>query len=159
MLKKFLKQLSAEALINFDNVLKIQDSFFLKPKDDERARKFFIKFSKQVKQSNLKFVGISLGNNERKIFAPSAYLLELLRDAKVPFIKISKKGEWLFVCGRDIQGTAIYKSAAEKNQVAIVLNLKNEPLGYGKLVKEPSGISICFKKIYDIGDYLRRERK
>ncbi len=159
MLKKFLKQFKAEGLVNFDNVLKIQDGFFLKPKDDDRARKFFIKFASQVKQSGLKFIGISLGNNERNIFAPSVFLMEKIRDAKVPFIKISKKGEWLFVCGRDIQGSAIYKSTVEKHQIAIVLNLKNEPLGYGKLIRKPSGLGICFKRIYDIGDYLRRERK
>ena len=157
MLKDFLKQFNKVNLINFDNVLKIQDSYFLKP-DDPKIRKNFNKFAKDVKKNNLKFIGIPLGSRSKKIFAPSVYLLEKLRDAKVPNIKVSKKGEWLFVCARDIQGTAVYKADCEKDQIALVLNLKNEPLGYGKLVRKPTGTKMCFKRFYDIGDYLRREK-
>lgn len=157
MLKNFLKQFNAEEIVNFDNIVKIKDGFFMKP-DDIILRKHFNCFVKDVKKNNLKFIGISLGSNDKKIFAPSVYLLELLRDFKVPFVKINKKGEWFFVCGRDLQGISIYKSNCEKDAFAIVLNLKNEPMGYGTLLKKPSGTSTCFKRIYDIGDYLRRER-
>ncbi|RLE47158.1 hypothetical protein DRJ25_03135 [Candidatus Woesearchaeota archaeon] len=157
MLKDFLRQFNKADLVNFDNVLRIQDSFFLKP-DDPKLRKNFNRFAEDVKTNGLKFVGIPLGSKSKRVFAPSIFLLELLRDAKVPFIKVNKKGEWLFVCGRDIQGANIYKASCEKDQFALVLNLKAEPLGYGRLVRKPSGTRIAFKRIYDIGDYLRRER-
>jgi ribosome biogenesis protein Nip4 len=158
MIKEFLKKIKKEDIINHDNTIKIEDGYFLKP-EEETLKKNFNKVSRKTKENKLKYTGISLGCNRKKIFAPSVYLLEKLRDQNANYIKINKKGEWLFICGRDIQGTSIYKTNCEINEYAIVLNLKKEPLGYGILIKKPTGDSMCFKRIYDIGDYLRRERQ
>lgn len=157
-IKDFLKRFDKPDLINFDNVIKIKDSYFLKPKDNDRSRKAFIKFSKDANEFNLKFIGIPLGSKSKKSFSPSLFFLDLLKDANVPVIKINKKGEWLFVCGRDLQGINIYKCDVDKNDYALVINLKNEVIGYGFLIGKPSGTRISFKHVYDIGDYLRRER-
>ena len=156
-MNRFLKLFNVEDKFNFDNIVKIGDSFFLKP-NNEKLKKLFNKFTKNINETNLKFIGVSLGYKKNKFFAPSVFLMKKLRDLKVNFVKINQKGEWLFVCGRDLQGTSIYKCTCEKDEYGLVLNLKNEPLGFGMLIRKPTGTKMCFKRIYDIGDYLRRER-
>jgi ribosome biogenesis protein Nip4 len=77
-------------------------------------------------------------------------------------VVVDEKTEWLFICGRDIfkQGVIRLQGSRRKGDYTLVLNRHRECLGFGKILFDLSGEreGVVIKNIFDIGDFLRRER-
>ena len=99
---------------------------------------------------DLKYGGILLGRIKAKRFFLSIGALDLLESDTV--VTVDDKGEWFFLCGKDIFQTSIIKKTG-KGRYALVKNRRNEVLGMGKVIAKE------VKNIMDKGDYLRRERR
>lgn len=112
---------------------------------------------KKINLENAVFCGIKRGTLRGKTFLPGPNFL----NDMVPFIDelnyvvVNEKAEWLFLCGRDIFKDGIVKKSLTQGNV-LVVNEKNECIGYGKIKSDRSQI---IKNIFDLGDFLRRERK
>ena len=90
-----------------------------------------------------------------KVLIPGISLLEEL-GKKVPRkVWVKPKGEWLFICGRNILPGNIAKTKGDPNpgDAVVVLNQHDECIGYGEFQEKQ------ITRWFDIGDFLRRERK
>lgn len=112
---------------------------------------------KKIKLEKAVYCGIKRGTISGTTFLPGPNFLSDM----VPFIDemnyvvVNEKAEWLFLCGRDIFKDGIVKKSLTIGN-ALVLNEKGECIGYGKIKSDRSQI---IKNIFDLGDFLRRERK
>ncbi|MBI4139976.1 hypothetical protein HY483_03365 [Candidatus Woesearchaeota archaeon] len=104
-----------------------------------------------MKEKNV-YEGKCIGMKGR-MFRPSILTLEQISEKTAQKVWLNAKGEFLFTCGRDAWKENITRKTAREQQLVIVLNQHEEPIGIGwyrngKVENE-----------YDIGDYLRRERR
>jgi len=107
-------------------------------------------------------VGTYLGKARGKQFFPSVNLLNMIRAEARNKIWVDDKAAWLFVCGRDLfsEGIKTSTSCVYKGIITLVLNKNDEVLGFGKAVKKITDKDVVvIQNIFDIGDFLRRERK
>jgi len=137
MLKEFLNQFKQEEIVDFTNVIKIGNRFYLKNESSKL-------------KNDPTYLGTFLGENIRKNFKPSFILLDMLKD-KVTSIRVSDEQAWLFVCGKDILDPLTDRP---ENTLVFVLTQREEVLGFGKIKKHPQFIA---RNILDRGDFLRRE--
>ena len=110
------------------------------------------------------YAGIYLGKVKGGQFFPGFNLLSILAKSGARSVVVDKKAAWLFVCGRDIFAKSIFSvnGSSRKDDNVIVLNQKGECLGFGMAIVslgshvKPNQTAI--KNVFDIGDFLRRER-
>ena len=115
-------------------------------------------------QKGFFYAGIYLGKFKDGQFFPSFNLLSMLAKSGARSVTVDKKAAWLFVCGRDIFAKSILSvnGSSRKDDNVIVLNQKGECLGFGMAIVslgshvKPNQTAI--KNVFDIGDFLRRER-
>lgn len=150
MLTQFIKHFTNEEIIK--DVTKINREYFLVGSELK-------KIIAQIK-TKPSFAGIPLGSERGKLFAPSPFLLKKLASSTAKKIIVDSKGEWLFICGKDIFGKSVssFGSAAAIGDFVLVENLHGECLGYGKMVAEKESRGLVVEHLFDIGDFLRRER-
>lgn len=118
----------------------------------KKEHKFFL--VKEEPYYKPQYTGIYLGKI-KKIFYPSLWLLQWLKERTDKKVVVDKKGEWMFICGKDVFKKSLNKKfKVEKNDYVLVLNKYNECLGYGIFQDK----KIIVKNLFDIGDFLRRER-
>ncbi len=98
-------------------------------------------------------IGLFLGEKNKE-FRPTPALLDMISKRSDRKVFISKKAEWLFLCGRDVFEESIMRKNAFEGLV-LVQNELDENLGYGVLVTK--GKKMLLKNLLDRGDYLRRE--
>ncbi len=102
------------------------------------------------------YTGIFLGK-EKKEFNPSLWLLQWLSKRTTKKIIVDRKGEWMFICAKDIFKRSVRKSSRiDQGEKVLVQNIHNECVGYG-IFQDRKKISV--RNIFDIGDFLRRERQ
>ena len=108
-------------------------------------------------RGRLAYAGRLLGRT-RGEFIPSAGLLRELGKLEGPHkVWVDERVGWLFACGRDVFAENILKSEGELAEGSYFLAmLGGDCLGYGRL--ERQGEKMILKNIFDIGDFLRRER-
>jgi ribosome biogenesis protein Nip4 len=108
-------------------------------------------------RSRLVYAGKLLGRT-RGVFIPSTGLLEELGKMQgSKKIWVDERVGWLFACGRDVFIESILKSEGNLAEGACFLvMLGRDCLGYGRVEKREE--KIILKNIFDIGDFLRRER-
>jgi len=92
---------------------------------------------------------------EGRIPSPGLSLLERLGREAPRKVWVSKKGEWLFICGRNLLPGSIERTEGHPKlkDAVVVLNKHGECLGYGELTEKQ------ITRWFDLGDLLRRERK
>jgi len=122
------------------------------------GRKYFLVSEEQKKLSeqigrDLFSAGILLGE-KKDTFKPTPALVDMISKISDNKVFISKKSEWLFLCGRDVFEENIIKQVGD-NKLVLVQNEKDENLGYGMFIK--NGKERLLKNILDKGYYLRRE--
>lgn len=100
-------------------------------------------------------IGVFLGEETRKGFRPSSYLLDRLSADSTRKVFVNRKAEWLFLCGRDVLGKSITRDEASEG-LCLVCNEEGECLGFGE--KKFVGNSVTIKNVFDKGDFLRREK-
>ena len=107
--------------------------------------------------------GLFLGSKVNGQFVPSVGLLDILAKNSDKKVFVNKKGEWLFLCGRDLFGNSVVKSENfEKDSLVLVQNENDENLGYGSVVdyiNNPKNKNkMVVKNLLDRGSFLRREK-
>ena len=142
LLKEFILKFTDLEVIDFDSVININDSFFIKNDDFENSTKIL---------SDSLYNGILVGRIDKGNFVPSFFLLEMLVEVTDKKVILNDKAEWLFLCGRDAFSKSYLTKAPDYEGEVLVLNGRGELLGYGHL----SGSGV--KNLLDRGDFLRRE--
>lgn len=111
------------------------------------------------------FVGEFLGEFDKrnKSFLPSLTLLQIIfKFDDVKKVKLNEKGEYLFLCGRDIMGQSIvdFDKEIKTRNVVFVVNTKDEFLGCAFVLRDIDKRSkeVILNNKTDLGDYLRREK-
>jgi len=148
----FVKQFHAKLSLEENRVVKKGNKYFLL---DEKLQKFI--------RDDFFYAGIYLGKIENGKFFPSVNLLKMIVEKAANKITVDKKTEWLFICGRDIfrQGIIRVNGSKKKGDYTLVLNVYGECLGFGQIKRslDEEGIGVYVKNMFDIGDFLRRERQ
>jgi ribosome biogenesis protein Nip4 len=92
---------------------------------------------------------------EGRIPSPGLSLLQRIGREAPKKVWVSKKGEWLFTCGRNLLPSSIERTEGHPKlkDAVVVLNKHGECLGYGELTEKQ------VTRWFDLGDLLRRERK
>jgi len=147
MLNGFIKKFGIKK--GFKDVLEIKGSYYLIKGELEEIQQ-------HIDQKPF-CGGIYLGKKKIDWFIPGMYVLEWLNKRTKQKITVDDNAAWLFVCRRDLfaQGIISDTSKLKKNGLVLVLNKEEECLGYGKIVQG----RIFIKNMFDIGDFLRREKK
>jgi ribosome biogenesis protein Nip4 len=148
-----------EFAVRLGATIRLDDSLVV-----ERRNRYFLLSEdlKKVFSEDFFYAGIYLGKVKGSVFFPSFNLLRMITKGEANKVTVDEKTEWLFICGRDIfkQGIMKVSGSKKKGDLALILNLHDESLGFGKILhdleKERKGLAI--KNILDIGDFLRRER-
>ncbi|MDP2750536.1 MAG: hypothetical protein Q8O89_06920 [Nanoarchaeota archaeon] len=107
--------------------------------------------------------GVFLGERFRSEFRPSVALLDIISKKSDKKIFVNKKGEWLFLCGRDIFGDSVVKADFnEEEEYVLVQNENDENLGYGVITADVKNgrnkSKVVVKNLFDRGNFLRREK-
>lgn len=149
MIKEFMAKFSGKELIKEEDMISLQNEFYVLPEDLQKIFKRI--FMKPV------YAGEYLGKSGANKFIPSLYLLNLLCKNTEKKILVNDRGEWLFVCGRDILKESVIQTGdVKKDELVLVVNKYNECIGVGVFKDDKK----CFiKNYFDLGDFLRRERR
>ena len=139
-----IQKFTNKKIIDLSKVIRIGRDFYLV---DDELRTVCKSIKKQAE-----YIGTFLGKKEK----PSLYLLNLLAKNSNKKIWLNEKGAWLFICGRDVFAKSITK-AENADDFVLILNEYDECLGFGQVV-DLSSKKVAIKRLFDIGDFLRRER-
>ena len=149
MLRAFLEGVGSSYLPDEEGVVKVNNKRFTL---DEGLLGLI------VRRDNLVYAGRFMGKNRRE-FHPSAILLRELTSEEGPpnRVHVDREVGWLFVCGRDIfEESALRVEGGFKEGTLSLVMMDGHYLGYGR-VQSSEGRRIL-KNLFDIGDFLRRER-
>jgi ribosome biogenesis protein Nip4 len=142
---KFIEQFTKEKVFDEALVKRIGNDFFLiKPELASVMKKILLPPLS---------AGLYLGRFLDKTAKPSLDLLQMLSKTNAKKVWLNEKGAWMFVCKRPALAQSIVKNEAAAGELVLVLTERDECIGYG--VFDGKGV----KNYYDIGDFLRRERK
>ncbi|MBW2969877.1 hypothetical protein KY319_02015 [Candidatus Woesearchaeota archaeon] len=94
------------------------------------------------------------------VLIPSVTFLQKIGKEAKKHVILTEKAEWLYICGRDIftKGITSHNNPEVGDRV-VILNQYKECLGYGDMVAPLDTKRTVIKRLFDIGDLLRRERK
>jgi ribosome biogenesis protein Nip4 len=98
---------------------------------------------------------ILLGKIVRGQFHPTLSLLERIEPHTTEKIYLDEKQAWLFTCKRDIFVGKDIKDTTSQN-IILVLDSDNVVIGLAK--KQTVKGEKLYTPIYDIGDFMRREK-
>ena len=149
LLKKFLEGVDSALTVDEERLLRINNRRFIVGDDLDD----FI-----FRWDNLVYAGKLLGK-DRNLFHPSPTLLQELASEEGPLNRahVNRETGWLFVCGRDVFEESILRKEGEFEEGTLSLvMLDGSCLGYGRV--EPFQGKRILKNVFDIGDFLRRER-
>jgi len=91
---------------------------------------------------------------------PSIGLLQKIGKQAKHKITVTAKGEWLLICGRDLAGKHITEhTSPEIGERVVILNQQGECIGYGDIAATFDSKQKAVKRLFDIGDLLRRVRR
>lgn len=126
-----------------------------------QIREFYFVLTKKQKELLPKkpvFIGYCLGKKKGSQFLPSVGWLDQIAVQYQKAVMVDAKTEWLFICGRDIFNVQEVLGSPEENELVLVLNRFKECIGIAQYTTSPNKKN-PIRHVYDIGDYLRRERK
>ena len=144
-MKEFIAQFTAQKLFDESQVRRISNDFFL-------VQPELAAMLKKITLPPL-HTGLYLGRMNEKSAQPSLDLLQMLAKTDAKKVWLNDKGAWLFVCKRPALAASITKAEVQPSDLVLVLNAHDECIGYGMF----DGRNV--KNYYDIGDFLRRERR
>jgi len=117
---------------------------------------------------NLMCAGIKLGEVGRRFrFSLEGAFFLVKKDRKRVYV--NKKGEMLFLYGRDVFASSVVRltSDVEENDIVVVCNENGDVLGIGKSrfkygrideLKEKEPERVVVENLIDRGEYLRKEK-
>jgi ribosome biogenesis protein Nip4 len=148
LLRKFLNWVGSTYDPMEEQVLKLNNKrFLLQPELAEL----------DLHKDKLVYAGKLLGR-DRKFFQPSSTLLsELAKEEATSKVYLGRDAAWLFVCGKDVFEENIQGVDGELVLGGYYLVVFDDDcVGYGQFIE--SGDIRVIKNLFDIGDFLRRER-
>ena len=149
LLKKILEGVGSSLTVEEERLLRINNRRFTV---GENLDDYIFRWD------NLVYAGKLLGK-DRRLFQPSPTLLQEVASEEAPLnrVHVDRETGWLFVCGRDIfEESILRKEGAFKEGGLSLVMMDEDCLGYGR-VEIFQGKKIL-KNVFDIGDFLRRER-
>ncbi|VVB81941.1 Uncharacterised protein [uncultured archaeon] len=106
------------------------------------------------------YSGECIAHMRGPVLIPSITFLQQIGKQARKHVVVNAKGEWLYICGRDIFGKAIIEhNKPEVGDRVVILNEHKECIGYGDMLAPLDSKRVVIKRLFDIGDLLRRERK
>lgn len=126
------------------------------------GRSHFIVKERNLLSKHPVFSGEVLAHERGPVLIPSIDLLQRIGKSARHKVTVSSQGEWLFICGRDIFSKSVVSHNKPKlGDRVVICNTENECLGYGDVIAslDTVGKKPVIKRLFDIGDLLRRERK
>jgi ribosome biogenesis protein Nip4 len=146
MIADFISQFTDRKI---ENIIKIKGKYYLVSRELNELR--------QKIKPEPEYIGLFLGEETKNCFKPGLALIDEIAKISDRKVFVNDKGEWLFLCGRDLFGKSVVKSNVN-NGLVLVQSMKDENLGYGKFVGNIANKGkTVIKNILDKGDYLRRE--
>ncbi len=118
----------------------------------------------EYSKNNIFNAGLFLGNIKKGKIVPSLYLLSLLSKNKANKVIVDNKAAWLVIYGKDIfrKGILRVEGLLKKGDITLILNSYGDCLGLGKIAidldKKSKENEVIVKNLFDIGDFLRREK-
>jgi len=152
-IEDFISRFKSSLSLDKNLIVEKQNRYFLVGKDIRR-----------LVQKDFFYAGAYLGKVKDGVFFPSFILLATIAEGEANKIMVDEKTAWLFICGRDVfkQGTLNAKGSKRKGDYTLVLNHRNECLGFGKILHNLDEVEdknkVVVRNISDIGDFLRREK-
>ena len=131
--------------------------------DEKKAALIGRSYFESIDESLLKrhpiYSGKCVAHIRGEVIVPSLdFLQEIGRKAKYK-VTLSKEGEWLFICGRDVFGKSITNhNNPPLGARVVIVTADKECLGYGDVVAPLEEKKVVIRRIFDLGDLLRRER-
>jgi len=108
-------------------------------------------------RGRLIYSGKLLGRTKAEFIPAAGLLRELGRMEEPHKAWVDERVGWLFACGRDVFGESILRSEGELAEgTCFLVMMGGDCLGYG--IVETSGGRTMLRNVFDIGDFLRRER-
>ncbi len=108
-------------------------------------------------KGRLVYAGKLLGRTKGEFMPGAGLLLELGRMEGPHKVWVDERVGWLFACGRDVFAESVTKSDGDLAEGACFLVMMGgDCLGYGRV--EAQGGRTILRNIFDVGDFLRRER-
>ncbi len=144
-MKAFLDQFTKQKLFDEALVRRIGNDFFL-------ISPGLASIMQKIRLPPL-HAGLYLGRMQDNTAKPSLDLLRMLAKTDAKKAWLNEKGAWMFICRRPALAESIVKNQAKEGELVLVLTQRDECIGYGLF----DGKTI--KNYYDIGDFLRRERR
>lgn len=148
LLRKFLSWVGSTYEPVEEQVLKLNNKRFLMHPDLGELI---------LQKDKLVYAGKLMGR-DRKFFQPSSIILsELGQEETTSKVHLGRDTAWLFICGKDVFEENIQSVDGELQLGSYYLVMfEGECLGYGQFIE--SGDIKVIKNLFDIGDFLRRER-
>ena len=136
---KYVKKFGIKS---YDNIVtRADNSFFLIPDN----LKEFLKYRPI-------HIGQKIGFIRADNFLPSIDLLQWLAKRSKQTKALMPDHEWKFICGNNIRLSEL-EGDFKEGQWLLILNLHEECIGVAEVTDK------YLKRLFDIGDLLRRERK
>jgi ribosome biogenesis protein Nip4 len=152
-IKDFTRQFTQEKLFDPALVMRIGREFYLVP---QALRQVMAKTQRRPA-----FAGTLIAAERGDGLRPSTQLLDMIAKTDAKSVTINEKAEWLVICGRPPLLSSIVgkKGDPQRGDTVLILNMKEECIGYG-VVKDEWFVKKGIVRLeYDIGDFLRRERR
>lgn len=144
----FVKQFTKNEVNELNNTEKIGRNYFYLSKE--------LKELKDSIKLEPHSAGLPLGQIKNNKFRPSIALLDILNNYTDQKVFVNKKGETMFLYGKDVFAENFDKCDAREG-FCLVLNDKGEVLGYGEIITKAKNKLLL--NLLDRGDFLRRERQ
>jgi ribosome biogenesis protein Nip4 len=152
-LKDFTRRFTQQKLFDAALVMRLGREFYLVPKE---SRSLMAKTQRRPA-----FAGTLLAAERGEGLRPSTQLLDMLVKSDAKRVVVNEKAEWLVICGRPPLLSSIVekKGNPQKGDTVLILNRNGECIGYGALKDDWVAKKGIVRLEYDIGDFLRRERR
>ena len=147
-INEFIKYFCEDLKIEYT---RIKNDYYLASEELIAAKKMIDEHSRL----KIKTMGMHLGS-DKGLFKPTLAFLNMLAGHSKKKIFLNTKGEWLFVCKRDIMKDSIDKINA-KNGLVLIQNQWDENLGLGRVVGnilDSSPNKVVIKNVMNTGEYL-----
>jgi ribosome biogenesis protein Nip4 len=151
-IKDFTRRFTQEKLFDPALVMRIGREFYLVP---QNLRQVMAKTQRRPA-----FAGTLLAAERGDGLRPSTQLLDMLAKTDAKSVTINEKAEWLVICGRPplLSSIVSKKGDPQKGDTVLILNTKDECIGYGTIKDDWIAKKGIVRLEYDLGDFLRRER-
>ena len=126
------------------------------------GRSYFTTKENSLSEYKPVYLGECIAHKRGETIIPSIDLLQWMGKTSKNKVVLTPEGEWLFICGRDIFSKSIVSHTNPKiGEITVILNKEEECIGYGNVINplQTQGKRPVIKRLFDIGDLLRRERK